>query len=405
MKYVGPGAAEPRVAAFAPPDGGSLPHLDQPSERREPTRDSGRHEADLKFPPLRLDHLRRLTDHVGVIQHALYAVPDRRHGYSVDDQARALIAGLSYAHCSGQSRTPASAYTYLAYLRHAANPDGSFHNFLAHDGRWLDERGSEDAQGRTLWALGYAIRYGLDDGFVDAARTLFDGAIQHTYTLRAPRAWSFALVGLYHRLHVAKDPLLVTLVNDLAQCLLLYLEAAATPEWRWFEPRLTYDNAKLPTALLLAHELTGESRYREGGLRALEWLCSIVFDENGVLRLVGQNGWYARGATKAAFDEQCVDAYGTVEAAVLAYRITGGALWRDRAVAAFAWFHGRNVHRLSLIDSVTWGCADGIRPSGLNRNLGAESIVCYILAYLELVTAGLVSLDGEPSVAVELLSG
>ncbi|MGH2347382.1 MAG: glycosyl transferase family 1, partial [Chloroflexota bacterium] len=330
-----------------------------------------------------------------VMQHAFYAVPDRRHGYSVDDQARALIACLAHARSTGQSHAPPDAYTYLAYLRHATNPDGSVHNFLSFDGRRLDERGSEDAQGRTLWALGYAVRYGLDDGLIVAARELFDAVLQFTYTLRAPRAWSFVLFGLYHRLQVSAEPVLFELVHDLAQCLLVHLETASTPDWHWFEPLLTYCNAKLPAALLLAHELTGESRYREGGLDALSWLSTVVFNDQGDLRLVGQNGWYPRGGQKAAFDEQCVDAQGTVEAALLAHRLTGDKVWGDRALAAFAWFHGRNVHGLSLIDPDTWGCADGIRASGLNRNMGAESIICYVLAYLDLAAAGLISVNGE----------
>jgi hypothetical protein len=184
----------------------------------------------------------------------------------------------------------------------------------------------------------------------------------------------------------------------MAQCLLVHLEAATTPEWRWFEPYLTYCNAKLPAALLLAFELTGESRYRDGGLEALEWLMTIIFNDQGQLRLVGQNGWYPRGGRKAPFDEQCVDAQGAVEAALIAYRITHAAVWRDRALTAFAWFIGANVHNASLIDSAGWGCADGITATGLNYNMGAESIVCYLLAYLDLVDAGLIDLDGRLTV-------
>jgi hypothetical protein len=336
-----------------------------------------------------------MTDHTGVMQHAFYAVPDRNHGYSVDDQARALIVCLAHARCTGQRHAPPAAYTYLSYLRHALNPDGSFHNFLSFDRRWLDERGSEDAQGRALWALGYAMRFGLDEGLIAAARDLFDLALPCTRTLRAPRSWSFALFGLYHRLRAADDADMFTMVHNLAQCLLVHLEATRTPEWHWFEPSLTYCNAKLPAALLLAFELTGASRYRAGGLEALTWLMTVLFDDKAQLRLVGQNGWYARGGRKAPFDEQCVDAQGTVEAALLAYRITRETAWRDRAMAGFAWFTGENVHDISLVDPATGGCADGITPSGLNHNMGAESIICYLLAYLDLVEADLLSLDGR----------
>ncbi len=336
-----------------------------------------------------------MTDRTGIMQHAFHAVPDRNHGYSVDDQARALIACLAHADCTGQAHAPAAAYTYLSYLHHAVNPDGSFHNFLSFDRRWVDDRGSEDAQGRVLWALGYTVRFGLDDGLIAAAGELFDQALPYTRTLRSPRSWSFSIFGLYHRLRVAEDGAMLNMVHDLAQCLLVHLEATTTADWHWFEPYLTYCNAKLPAALLLAYELTGEPRYRVAGLESLAWLMTVVFNDKGQLRLVGQSGWYPLGGRKAPFDEQCVDAQGTVEAALLAYRITHETVWRDRAIAAFAWFIGDNVQNVSLIDSATWGCYDGITATGVNRNMGAESIICYLLSYLGLVDAGLLCLDGR----------
>jgi hypothetical protein len=346
------------------------------------------------YPALHLDHLERMTDCTGITQHALHALPDPTHGYSVDDQARALIVALAHANLSGRQRAPRAAYTYLAYLRLAANPDGSFHNFLSYGRQWLDERGSGDAQGRVLWALGYAMRYGLEDGLIGAAGEIFAAAIRATPALGAPRSWSFALFGLYHRLQTGPDSELLALVHDLAGRLVTCYEATASSDWRWFEPHLTYCNGKMPAALLQAHELTGEARYLEVGLEALTWLMGVLFDQAGELRLVGQNGWYPRGGVKAAFDEQCVDAQGTVEAALIALRVTGHPAWRDHALAAFDWFVGRNVQRASLIDPVTWGCFDGIMPDRLNRNMGAESILCYLLAYLDLVAAGLLTLEG-----------
>jgi hypothetical protein len=157
---------------------------------------------------------------------------------------------------------------------------------------------------------------------------------------------------------------------------------------------LVRSNAKLPAALLLAFELTGNSRYRSIGLNALGWLRDVMFNAEGELRLVGQNGWYRRGGVKAAFDEQCVDAQGLVEAAVMAERITHDERWRADALAALAWFVGRNVLQVALLDPVTGGCCDGITPHGVNVNMGAESIVCYVLAYLSLVEAGALTLDG-----------
>ena len=346
------------------------------------------------YPPLRLDHLERLTDDTGIIQHALHSVPDPRFGYSIDDQARALIVSLAHARLSGSQRTPRAAYTYLSYLRLAANPDGTFHNFLSYGRQWRDEIGSQDSYGRALWALAYATRYGLDRGLAGAALELFDDAIGHAGEMDAPRTWAFTLFALSHRLAVEPDGALLVLARTLADRLVACYDAHAAPEWRWFEDELTYCNGKLPTALLLLHELTGDARYKEIGLDALTWLMGVLFDDSGKLRLVGQKGWYPRGGAKAPFDEQCVDAQGTVEAALVALRVDEAPIWGERALTAFSWFTGRNVHGLSLIDPVTWGCFDGITDTQLNRNMGAESIICYLLAYLDLVGAGILTLEG-----------
>ncbi|HZS88165.1 MAG TPA: hypothetical protein VFE42_11835 [Chloroflexota bacterium] len=346
------------------------------------------------FPALRLDHLQRLTDETGVMQHALYSVPDPLHGYSIDDQARALIAVLAHARLAGDALPPPAAYTYLSYLRYAAMGEGRFHNFLSYSRRWLDDGSGEDARGRALWALGYAARHGLEQGLREAAASLFADALVAVRSLGAPRAWAFSIFGLYHYLQQSREPAPLSLLRELAGRLVDRYERTAAPDWPWFEDRLTYCNAKLPAALLLAYEMTGEARFREVGLAASTWLMGVLFDASGVLHLIGQDGWYPRGGPRAAFDQQCVDAQGTVEVSLIAGRISGDPIWQQRALAALAWFHGRNALGLALIDPATWGCYDGLRPNGVNRNMGAESIICYLLAYLDLVGAGLLTLDG-----------
>ena len=346
------------------------------------------------YPPVALDHLLRMTDDTGIIQHALFAVPDPVHGYSVDDQARALMVAVAHARVDGDARSPRCAFTYLSFLRLAANQDGSFHNFLSFDRRWLDDRGSDDSQGRVWWALAQSARYGREPGFAAAAAKLFETSIAAAYRLQSPRAWANTIFGLYHRQQTSALAGQLALLHDLAGRLVSRYEAVSVPEWQWFEPRLTYCNGSLPAALLLAHEVTGESRYRAIGLEALDWLFTVLFAGNGDLSLVGQDGWYPREGTRAVFDQQCVDAQGTVEASLIAFRLTGEPRWREHALAAFDWFHGRNLHGLSLLDPQTGGCYDGLSRSGLNLNMGAESIVCYLLAYLDLVEAGILMLDG-----------
>ena len=321
-------------------------------------------------PALRLDHLERLTDDTGIVQHAAYAVPDRHRGYSIDDQARALIAVLEYARLAGWDHPPKAAYVYAAYLRHAITTAGWFHNFLSYSRSWVDDRGSDDCYGRAMWALGYAQRFGKEQGLAGAAAQLFTAQAGRLESLQYPRSQAFALFGLYHRLQCGGNSRLLAVTRVLADRLAALFETTATPDWPWFEDALTYCNAKLPAALLLAYELTGDTRYLSIGTTALRWLRSVVFTGDGELRLVGQDGWYRRGGVKAAFDEQCVDAQGMVEAAVIAERVTGEGSWRSDALAALAWFLGRNVHGVSLIDPATWGCYDGITAAGVNRQHG-----------------------------------
>ncbi|MDB5057059.1 MAG: glycosyl transferase family protein, partial [Chloroflexi bacterium] len=204
------------------------------------------------YPPLHLDHLERLSDSTGIIQHALHSVPDPTHGYSIDDQARALIVHLAHAHFTGANHPAPLAYTFMSFLRHAANPDGTFHNFLSYSRQWLDEQGSEDSHGRALWALGYATRYGIERGMIGAAADLFDVGKAHIDSLRWPRSWAFSLFGVYHRLKAAPDDDLQSVARTLAGKLVDCFEVASGPDWLWFEDELTYCNAKLPAALLLA---------------------------------------------------------------------------------------------------------------------------------------------------------
>ncbi|HVA92576.1 MAG TPA: hypothetical protein VNL71_22370 [Chloroflexota bacterium] len=346
------------------------------------------------YPPLSLDHLQRMTDDTGIIQHAFFAVPDPVHGYSVDDQARALMATVSHARLTGQARSPRSSFTYLSFLRLAANPDGSFHNFLSFDRRWLDDRGSDDSQGRVWWALAHAARYGVESGLSTAAAKLFDTTISAADRLGSPRSWANTIFGLYHRQKTAEYPSHAALLHELAGRLVALYESASDSDWLWFEPYLTYCNGSLPAALLLAYEITANPRYLSVGLGALDWLMGVLFSESGDLQIVGQDGWYPRGGTRAVFDQQCVDAQGTVEASLIAFRLTGEPRWRGHALAAFDWFHGRNVHGLALVDPATGGCYDGLTRTGLNLNMGAESIVCYLLAYLDLVEAGILTIEG-----------
>lgn len=337
-----------------------------------------------RYPPLKLDHLHRLTDDVGIIQHAIYTVPDRHHGYSLDDNARALIVALKHHRLSGEVESLDLAYKYLSFIRYAQTPDGQFHNFLTYDRSWLREEGSEDSYGRALWSLGYAMASDIPSGLGRAAQDIFNAALPWLDSLGSPRARAFALLGLHWRYQAFAHEEDLGSVHRHADILLQNYRDAARNDWRWYEEHLTYCNGKLPQALLVAYQDTKVEEYLATACRSLDFLLEVLF-VNDRLELIGQAGWYPRKGPRAFFDQQPIDAQATVEACLEAYRVAGKARYYDLAFRAFEWFLGRNRLGLPLYDSDTGGCYDGLEPNGVNQNQGAESTISYLLSYLLLV--------------------
>ncbi len=341
--------------------------------------------GELPEPDLR--HLRTLTDDTGILQHARFTVPDRRHGYSLDDNARAVIAALMAHAATGDDALLGLAATYLAFVEHAWNPDAArFRNFLTYDRRWAETAGSEDSHGRALWGLGYAVAAAPDDGMIRLAAQLFDRALPAVAAFRSPRAWAFALLGAdgYLRRYGGARHVL-TAAEVLAERLYRQYRAAAAPEWRWFEDLLTYANARLPQALLVWGERLGRTEWTEAGLEALAWLVQVETAPEGHLCPVGNAGWYRRGGERARFDQQPVEVQGLVEAAIAAHRVTGEARWLRLARRGLDWFLGANDIREPLYDYRTGGCRDGLHPDRASGNQGAESTLAWLLALLALL--------------------
>lgn len=338
-----------------------------------------------RYPPLKLDHLYRLTDDVGIIQHAIHSLPDPRYGYALDDNARALIVALKHYRLSGEAESLDLAYKYLGFIRYAQTPDGRLRNFLAYDRRWLEEEGSEDSYGRALWSLGYALaNEDAASGLARAARGIFDAALPWLDSLRSPRARAFALFGLHWRYRALAHNEDLERIHRHADILLQNYRDTARDDWPWYEEYLTYCNGKLPQALLAAHQDTKEEGYLVTACRSLDFLLETLF-VNDRLELIGQAGWYPRKGPRAFFDQQPVDAEDTVEVCLEAYRVTGEARYYDLTFRAFEWFLGRNRLGLPLYDSDTGACYDGLEPNGVNQNQGAESTISYLLSYLLLV--------------------
>lgn len=337
------------------------------------------------LPELKTDHLVRMTDCTGIIQHAVYSLPDRSTGYTTDDNARALIAALKVFERTRHPRALELAERYLAFLAHAQNRLGKYRNFVDYSRRFLEDEGSEDSFGRATWACGVALSAGPDLLLARNAYRLIESSWRWMPLLNAPRARAFALVGLYHLIDDLPGNLPVQAQTvRLADSLVRQYRRYSGPGWRWFEDLLAYSNGVLPMSLFLAYRATGRKAYLAVAVESLSFLTDVLFADGG-MRLVGNRGWFCRGGERALFDEQPEDAGLMVLAYVAAAQATGKDEYFRLAEEAFAWFLGRNAHGCSLYEPRTGGCYDGLTPEGVNENQGAESLLAYLLAYLALL--------------------
>ncbi|MEX0654985.1 MAG: Gfo/Idh/MocA family oxidoreductase [Phycisphaeraceae bacterium] len=337
------------------------------------------------FPEIDLRQLRALTDDTGIFQHAQYAVPDPHHGYCIDDNARALIAGLLHAELRGDDEQLVPLQRYLAFLVYAFNPDTrKFRNFMSYDRRWLEPVGSQDSQGRTIWALGIAAQTAPRDNLRGLASDLFCRALGSVEELTPLRSKTFALFGLDAYLHHEANPHAEALRDRFANDLFDAWQAHASDDWPWWEDTVTYDNAKLPHALMIAGQAMGRPEMIEAGLKALRWLLAVQTAPQGHLSIIGNQGWLQRGKAKAAFDQQPLEAYAMVHACLAAAEITGEADWANHAWLCFEWFRGHNDLGVPVYHEQTGGCQDGLNANGPNANQGAESSLAYLLSVLEL---------------------
>jgi glycosyltransferase involved in cell wall biosynthesis len=336
-----------------------------------------------QLPDLNLDHLFRLTDSTGILQHAVFTVPNYAEGYTTDDNARAVVFAVLAAHAGA----PVSGWErYLAFLWHAFSPESRrFRNFLSYDRRWLDPAGSEDCHGRALWALGTVLSRSNDDGVRGLAARLFDMALPATMEFSSPRAWAFTVLGCQEYLkRFGGDRAAQSARDALAGRLLrLYLENSS-PDWPWFEDVVAYANARLPQALLVCGAGTRRQELVDAALKALGWLVELQRSEEDHFVPIGSNGFYRRGGERARFDQQPIEAGAMVSACLEAGRLTGDRDWNQSAQRAFEWFLGRNDLRLALYDPGTGGCRDGLHPDRANQNQGAEATLAFLTALLEM---------------------
>jgi len=351
------------------------------------------HKSLDELPEVKLSHLTRMTDDTGVLQHAIFTIPNRSEGYTTDDNARALIFTMLLGQMEREQfgkvnpPTETSALRYLSFLEHALNPaKGRFKNFLRYDRRWNEAVGSEDSHGRAMWGLGTVLGRSQDEGLRGAAGRLFEFALPAVLEFHSPRAWAYTLLGIQEYLDsYPGDRDAQKIRSALSRRLLEMYEAIRRPNWKWLENVVAYGNARLPQAMLLAGSASSDDRMVSAGLESLDWLLAMQRCEaNGHFVPIGSQGFYRQDGEKARFDQQPIEAAGAVSACLQAYRITGDGRWRNEAWSAFNWFLGDNDLQLPLYDSVTGGCRDGLHPDRANQNQGAESTLSFLMALLEM---------------------
>ncbi len=338
------------------------------------------------IPAMHTEHLLMMSDDTGLLQHAVHSVSNRSHGYCVDDNARALLVACALNDPGEQPLSDAVTARFAAFIQHAWNPEkGRFRNFMSFSRHWLEDEGSEDSHGRTLWSLGACARSDAVASRRRWAASLFAEALTVTQTFRSPRAWAFTLLGLEAYCAVMPQDVRAAQARlQLADRLDGLLTAVGSAEWMWFENGLSYDNARLSQALIVTGLSTGVARYVEAGVRSLRWLMTVQTSPNGLFRPVGSEGFGDQRMRPKVFDQQPLEAAATISACLAAWRVDGDPRWKADAERAFAWFLGDNDLAVPLVDLETGSCRDGLHWDRPNENRGGEAGVSYLLGLLEI---------------------
>jgi hypothetical protein len=334
-----------------------------------------------------LRHLFALTDDTGVFQHAVYATPNRPLGYTTDDNARGALVAARLWHRHRDPRLLRCLQTYLSALYDARpGPGQRFRNFQAFDRSWLEKPGSDDCQGRVLWALGSVVHEPPTEAVLRIAGELWRESLPLLGALEHPRGLALGILGLRYR--APGDGAAREALERAAAALDRRFAAYGhSDEWPWFQDKVSYDNGRLPQALLVAGRVLGDDALVARGLRVLEWLLEVQTAPAGHLSVIGNDGWLWRGRERPPFDQQPLEAAALVAACRAAHEATGNAVWRGEMRRCFEWYVGRNDHGLALIDPETGGCRDALVPDGLNLNQGSESTLAWLEAWLDMQAA------------------
>ena len=340
------------------------------------------------LPEIKLDHFVRMTDSIGIFQHARHNVPNFSEGYCTDDNSRALILTVLLENLGtiNSLRLDDLTSRFLGFVRYAWDDKAvRFGNFLSFQRNWVDERFSEDCHGRAVWALGTCIGRSQNQGFSQMAAEIFEQALTPVSSFSSPRAWAFALVGAdEYQQRFPGDRAASSRLETLAANLMRLYDLNSSQEWKWFEQGLSYDNAMLPHALIVGGRALANEKMLRSGIEALQWLTAMQTSSRGHFQPVGTDRIFERGKTKPVFDQQPVEAYSTITACLEAYRTTKDQQWYDEAEKAFQWFLGANDLGVPLYETANGGCYDGLHVDRVNRNQGAESTLAFLLSLAEM---------------------
>lgn len=339
------------------------------------------------LPPFSLNHIRRLTDDTGIIQHAKFGIPNLKEGYCLDDNARAL---LMVCMCYNQKKYRKALELmpiYLSYIHYMQNSDGSFRNFLSFNRNYLDEVGSEDSFGRTIWAMGYLLSNPPNDAYYQTGRLIFFDAVPHFEKLNSIRGIANTIIGICHYLQAhSGDEEMKQILNTLSHTLVAHYDRNKSENWHWFESLLAYDNAILPLALLHSTQILKDKRVKEVAFESMEFLIEHTM-KDGTLSVIGNREWFVKDGERSNFAQQPIDAQAMVLMFHQAYVINGDREFLRKLFISFMWFLGENDMRMSLFDFETKGCCDGFEDYGVNRNQGAESSLAYLISFLTVLKA------------------
>ena len=339
------------------------------------------------LPEFSMKQILRLTDDTGIIQHAIFGIPNLKEGYCLCDNSRALLLALMAYRMKKDEASLKLIPVYLSYIHYMQNDDGNFRNFLSFSRQYLDEVGSEDAFGRTIWSVGYLLNYPPNNSYRQIGQLIFDRAKPHFDNLQSIRSIANTIIGItYYLRSNMSDDAMIEKLRELTYKLIDHYNINNRDGWHWYEALLAYDNAILPLAMLHATSILNEDKIRKVAFESMNFLVDTTM-KSGILSIIGNEEWYMKDGERSVFAQQPVDAMGMVLMLRQAYNITGDKTYLTKLFKSFRWFLGENDLRMSLYNHDTRGCCDGIEIYGINQNQGEESTIAYLFSYLNVLKA------------------